>query len=346
MGGTVLGRFLLWLAYFGAPILAASTLIDTIVRAFTPQRWQLKRLKNHIIVVGSGELSLSYLRVLRRQNIQAHIIVVCKQLDKSAIEELQQDFDATVIIGDITHEYFLRQLRIHKIKKILLLGDDSLRNYEAASSILNLAPGMGHKIVIHCSSLRFMRAMSTSRVAKECQTFNTYHLAALGLVKNHLLQHFHHTKPKDVVILAGFGRFGQTILEELQSRASQELDSVVIVDKDAHRRILVADEQMAFSGDYKRALFEGDISHPEVWKRLQDEANLAERDTVVVLGTGREEENLRTALWISNKFPRAKVFARSSKESRFATEVADEHGIVSISITQLVEENIPLDWFN
>ena len=55
-------------------------------------------------------------------------------------------------------------------------------------------------------------------------------------------------------------------------------------------------------------------------------------------------ENLRTALWVREQFPRAKVIARSSKESSFATEVGEEHDIISISITQLVEDNIPQDW--
>ena len=67
-------------------------------------------------------------------------------------------------------------------------------------------------------------------------------------------------------------------------------------------------------------------------------------ETVVVLGTGREEDNLRTALWIKRRNPHAKVFARCSKESLFATDVGKDHDIASISITQLVEENIPHDW--
>lgn len=343
-GGSEFGRALMWLAYFGAPILAASTLIDALLRALSPQRWQLRRLRNHILVVGANELTLSYLRVLRKHDLGTQVVVVSKQLEKSAAEELEQSFDATVIIGDITHEFFVKQLQLEHVKKILLLGNDSLRSYEAASNILSMFPGIGEKVVIHCGSLRFMRAMSTSQVANQCQTFNTYHLAALGLVHNHLLQHFEITEPRDVVILAGFGRFGQTILEELQDKASEELDTVVIVDKDAHRRVMVADEQMEFSGNYRRALFEGDISHPDVWRRLQSDANLEARDTVIVLGTGREEDNLRTALWLRNKFPRTKLIARSSKKSRFATEVAEEHDIVSISITQLVEENIPKDW--
>ena len=159
-----------------------------------------------------------------------------------------------------------------------------------------------------------------------------------------MLHHFQETHAKEVVILAGFGRFGQTILEELQRCAIDELDTVIIMDIDAHRRVLIADEQIEFSGQYRRELFEGDISHPEVWDRVGREAEIDGDNTVFVLGTGREEENLRTSLWLRTKYPGAMIIARSSKESLFATEVGEEHDIVSISITQLVEDNIPKSW--
>ena len=69
-----------------------------------------------------------------------------------------------------------------------------------------------------------------------------------------------------------------------------ELDTVAIIDRDAHRRVLVADEQMAFDGDYERRLYEGDIANPEVWDRLRQEVEMTGDNTVFVLGTGREEE--------------------------------------------------------
>ncbi len=344
IGGTPPARMLVWIAYFGAPILFASTLINALIRGLAPSQWQLQRIKNHIIVAGADELTLSYLRVLRRHDKKVPIIVVGRSLDAATEDELREAFNAFVLVGDITHEFFLRQLRLKKARKILLLGANSLRSYEAASIILGMVPGIGHKVIIHCTSLRFMRAMSTTSVAQQCQTFNTYHLAASGLVRNHLVGHFQDTRPKDTVVLAGYGRFGQTVLEELQDHAPNEIDTVVIIDHDAHRRILVAEEQRAFRGNYQRELFEGDVSNPDVWQQLQQRVDLDQSDTVVVLGTGREEENLRTALWIKNKFPHAKVIARSSKGSRFASEVAAEHDIVSVSISQLVEESIPSDW--
>ena len=343
-GGSPIARALLWLAYFGSPIWTASSLVGVLLRALAPQSWALRRLKNHIIVVGEGEMALSYLRVLRQHNPKIPIVVVCSEHDVLRAEELKQSFGAQVVVGDITHEFFLNQLRVERARKILLLDSNSMRSYEAATILISLVPTIGSRIVIHCGNLRFMRAMENSRVTKVCETFNTYHLAAAGLVRSHLLHRFQETRDKDVVILAGFGRFGQTILEELQRCAIEELDTVVIIEKDAHRRVLVADEQMEFSGRYERYVYEGDISHPEVWDRLREDGKVDGDNTVFVLGTGLEEENLRTALWIRRKYPGAMVIARSGKESKFASEVGLEHDIISVSIAELVRDNIPRSW--
>jgi len=348
-GGPLWGRVLVWLSYFGAPVLAASTVIGALLRAMSPQSWRLRRLKDQVIIVGAEELSLSYLRVLRRHNPGVDVVVVSRTApEQSVVDEFEQGLGAMVVVGDITHEFFLRQLHVERALKILLFADDSLRSYEAASNLLAMVPGIGPRIVIHCVRLRFMRAMQNTLVAQSCETFNTYHLAASGLVRNFLLPQFRETHDKDVVIIAGFGRFGQTILEELQRDAADELATVAIIERDAHRRVLVAEEQMAFNHGYRREIYDGDISHPEVWQRVQAEIALRPdgQNSVFVLGTGLEEDNLRTALWIRRKYPKAMVIARSSRESRFASEVAGEHDFISISINQLVEENIPVGWVN
>lgn len=342
-GGTDFSRMLVWLAYFGAPILAASTLIEALLRAITPERY-LKRVKDHVIVAGGSELSLAYLRILRQHHPRRRVVVVCTDVDPVRLGEFRERFGAMVVNGDITHEFFLRQLGVDRASKILLLGDDDMRSYEAASILIDMVPGIGDRVVIHCRNLRFMRAMEHTRVARNCETFNTYQLAASGLVHSHLLAHFRGTQARDVVVLAGFGRFGQVILEELQSCAQGELDTVAIMDKDAHRRVLVAEEQMAFSGDYRRILYEGDIANPEVWNRLRDEVDVSGPNAVFVLGTGYEEENLRIALWLRRQYPQAMVIARSSKESKFATAVSADYRIINISINELLEEHMPRHW--
>ena len=147
-----------------------------------------------------------------------------------------------------------------------------------------------------------------------------------------------------MVVMAGFGRFGQSILEELQYHAAEEIAEVAVVDRDADRRVLVVDEQAQIGAPYKRTVFEGDIAHPNVWRKVTQALDLSQDQPTIVLGTGEEQNNLRTALWIKQKYPNALIFVRTNDQSNFAHAVGGEHDIKNISITQLVENNIPDRW--
>ena len=75
-----------------------------------------------MVIVGAGELSLSYLRVLRRHSPDAAVVVVSRTApEQSVVDEFQQGLGATVVVGDITHEFFLRQLHVERARKILFV---------------------------------------------------------------------------------------------------------------------------------------------------------------------------------------------------------------------------------
>jgi Trk K+ transport system NAD-binding subunit len=342
--GPLLGRLILWIAYFGAPIFTATAVIEAVVRAMAPHRWQLRTLQNHIVIVGTGELTLSYLRVLRAHSAKVTIVVIDEAMDPMREQELEQEFQTITLSGDITHDFLLDGLRLHKAARVILLGDDDFQSFEAASKILRKFPNLHSKVDLHCHNLRFLRAMESTAVAKLCVPFNSYHLAAASLVNDHLIAHFKSTEARDVVVLAGFGRFGQTILEELQDHAQSEIDTVAVIDTDARRRVQVVEEQLRMGENYRRLVFEGDISHPQVWRDLSESVDLTCNEPTIILGTGAAADNFRTALWLKAKYPHAFIFVRTNDKSELAIEVGAEHDIHSISIKQLVEDNIQLDW--
>jgi hypothetical protein len=343
-GGPVLGRTFLWIAYFGSPILAASALIEAILRVLTPHKWRLHRIKNHIVIAGSGELTITYLKALRDVDKKVSVVIIDNQIDKLREHELRVQFSAKVIIGDITHSYFINRLNLTKARKVLMFTEDNFQSYDAANKILKRFPNLKNKIIIHCNSIRFMRSMNGSQVANDCITFNSYQLAAIGLTNGQLIKHLYKTKPKDVVVMAGFGLFGQAVLEELSQYAKKEIDTIAIIDKDAHRRVLVVDEQLKLTDFAKRVILEGNISHPEIWNKLCQDVDLESSEPIIILGTGSAEENLRAALWLKDKYPNALIIARSHQPSQFAQEIGQQYNINSVSITQLVKENFPEDW--
>ncbi|MBT6892654.1 MAG: potassium transporter TrkA, partial [Gammaproteobacteria bacterium] len=300
-GGPLLGRVLLWVAYFGSPLLAASAVMEALLIVISKERWQLRRIKNHIVVVGSGDLTTSYLRVLRQQPNHIPVIVIDQAIELVREQELAATFDVTVINGDVTHDFMLQKLRLHRARRVMLLGDDDFVAFEAASKILRLYPKLKSQIVLHSSSLRFLRAMQGTQIANQVTLFNSYNLAAKGLVNSALIDHFKKTNYQDTVVIAGFGLFGQTILEELQMNAGDEIDLVAIVDIEAHRRVQIVDEQQKHDLFYERKIYQGDTTHPDVWRKLTGDINLSRGEPVVIMGTSDSANNLRTALWIKQK---------------------------------------------
>ena len=343
-GGPLAGRVMLWIAYFGAPVLTASAVIEAVARIISPRPWQLRRIRNHVVVVGTVPLVDNYLRALRRHAPRTPVVVVGEHVEPVRRQELEQEFNVTVVTGDITHDFLIRALRLHRARKVVLLGESDFQSYEAASRMLAHYPRLQSRIVLRCHNLRFMRALQETAIARQCVTFNSYQLAASGLVRDHLIDHFRRTALPDVVVIAGFGRFGQTVLEEMQDHARREISTLALIDIDAARRVLVAEEQRRIDGSYRKEVFEGDISHPEVWQKLEASVDLTASSPTVILGTGNTEENLRAALWLKRKHPNALVFSRTTDISRLALEVGAEHGINYFSIRQLVEEHIPDDW--
>ena len=345
-GGPLAARILLWIAYFGCPLLTASAVLEAVLRVIRPDRWQLRNVQNHVIVFGSGRLTISYLRLLKSVDPRAKVVVVDESFDPVTEQELRQKFRARTIVGDLTHDYLLELLRLKRARRVLLLGDNDFQAFEAASRILTLAPRLAGRVVIHCDNLRFMRSLADTDLADKCEVFNTYNLAARGFVQTSLSHHFRATVQKDTVVIAGFGRFGQSVLEELHTFARNEIDQIAVVDVDADRRVLVVAEQERIEGGFESEVYQGDISHPEVWGRLTQDIDLKRDQPTVILGTGQEQENLRTALWLKQGYPNAIVFARTNDISQFALAVGAEHGIKAISITQLVEEHMPARWLS
>jgi hypothetical protein len=138
VGGPLAGRTLLWISYFGAPLLAASTLIEALMRVMWRDRWHLRRLTDHIVVVGAGSLTLTYLRVLRRRWPVVPVVVLADAVEPTRRQELEQAFNVRVLVGDPTHEFMLRQLRLRRARRIVLLPDDNFEAFEAASKMLHL----------------------------------------------------------------------------------------------------------------------------------------------------------------------------------------------------------------
>ncbi len=345
VGGPHHAQALAWFAYFGAPLLAASALIETLVHVMQPGSWRLRRIKDHIVIAGDGDLVISVLNRIRAQDKKRPIIIMVSEAEPTRLEELRAYGRVRIVVVEGDQRYLIGKLRLGKAYKIFLLSDTDMYNFEAASIILERNPQISGKIIYHVARLRLLRVLQDSDVVRHCTTFNSFHMAAEHLAQVKLLKQFNATQYKDTIVLAGFGRFGQSILEQLELHARGSFSRVAIIDMEAERRALIADEQTSAEKDYTRYTIEGDIAHPEVWQQLFEEVVVAGEDPVFILGTGNDEQNLRAAVWLRQQYPRALIISRSLRPSTFAKRICREHDIVSVNLTELMEQAIPEHWF-
>ena len=343
--GPLYGKVLLWIAYFGAPILTASAVIESLVHALQPYSWRLHRIKNHIVIVGSGNLTFSFLKKIREHDSKRAVIVLAPEGDHSRLEELQSYGNIRIVVSIGDPQFLVRRLRMDRAHRILLLLDDDIANCVGATDLIENSPALVNRIILHIADLQFLHVLQTTDVALPYTSFNSYQMAAAHLARQYLIKQFNSTHYKDTLVLVGFGRFGQSILAELEQKASDAFSTVAIIDIDARRNALISDEATGKDKVYERYIIEGDIGHPEVWDQLFKDVVVADQEPVFILSTGSDEKNIGSAIRLRQRYKDALIISRSLQPSMFASKICKEHNIVSINMTELMEESIPQQWY-
>ena len=340
LGGPPLAHRLLWFAYFAAPALTVVSVVEGILRALAPERWLLRRLRGHAVIAGAGGIGQLCLARLRRRDANLPIVVVEREQDPRARVAIRHQ--AHVLAGDIRADSVLDTLRLAHAERVFLLTGDDFANLDAAAKILQQVPALAGRIVVHVSDLHFLRILRDTRVARECAIFNSHDIAATHLVRAEILAHFQRTDMRDVVVLAGFGRFCQSVLASLQELAGDTFGRVVIMDLEASSRVAVFAQQIGFKGFYERQVIDGDLRDPRTWEAITD---LGMLEPVFILGCGDDSANLHTAIWVKSAYPQAYVVARTFQRSLFAEELARDGGFLVFSVAELVARSVPGSWF-
>ena len=343
--GPLYGRILLWVAYFAAPVWTASAVFETILHALRPPVWHIRSVKNKIVIIGGGELTLGFLNRIAASGNARRVIVIVDELQHPHLNELRSYRGVRVFVVSGDQMRRLGRYPLDKASKFLLLSEKDQINFEVASILLDNYPQLGPKIVYHVSNLRFLRVLADSKVVKQCTTFNQYELAATQLAREQLMRRFKATTYRDTVVLAGFGRFGQGILEQLVHHAPGEFSRVAIIDLEAEQQALIADEQEMTERTYSRHPYKGDINDPEVWQRLLADVVSGDEEPVFVITTGDDQTNLRCAIWLRKQFPKALIISRTMAPSSFARGICEQHDVVSVNTAELVEASLPHAWF-
>ena len=341
VGGPAWGRALLWFAYFAAPAVTASAVIEGVLRAINPERWRLRGLRDHIVLGGCSRLSLLFLQRLRAAGNRCPVVIVDESTDHK-YAAIARGHRARWLTGNVTRDDTIDALALESARRVLLLTGDDFANLDAASKMLEVAPRLRERMAVHVADLRFKRLMGDAVAA---HVFNIYQIAAVELVETAILPYFERTEFRDTVVFAGFGRLGQTILDELQRRAPESMASVVIIDTEASERTLVFDEQIGFAEGYTRHVIDGDANDLGVWRQAESVGEFADRAPAFLLVSGSDALNLRVAMRLAHRYPDSAILARNYFRSPFAQTLSTRAGFETFSLAELIHDSFPADWF-
>jgi TrkA-N domain len=337
VGGPRLARSLLWGSYFLAPLITTSTVLEGILRLVDRSTWDRVGLRNHMVVVGLGRLGNSFVAALRGGAHDAWIVGVDNDVHRTAMTEARRLHRVCVLPGDIRVPSALRHLSLERARGVALLTDDDLLNLRVAFRLAKMHPRLS--VVAHCSDLALKRELKDVKDVEgsgNIHIFNAHRAAAKYLYKQHLKGHFPITVDKDTVVLAGFGRFSQTLLEYLEREASEEIARVVIVAPDAalELRKFLAQVNPRSARHYRP--IDGDLSDPDSWQAVHAELGELDQEPAVIIGSEDEGVNLQSAMLARRLWPKSHIFVRCEAESSFADELARRHGFTVLAVDGLM----------
>lgn len=340
-GGPVFARALLWIAYFAAPVITTSAVLEGAVRLLKPE-WLVARMsRDHVILVGVGRLGTLFLEALRDRHPRIPVLAVDLDAHRATVQQAQDRFGARFLPADVRVAATLDSLALEEARAVALLTSDDLVNLEAAWRIAERCPGL--RVIAHVADLGMRRMVDRVEHGRGVSIFNSHRTAARKLYQDHLAEHFKQTDPADVVVLAGFGRFGQTILEYLHAAAGSEIGRAVIVDVAGERQARLFRAQVPGTASIPLSILERNLDDPQSWTEL--EAILAahfeaahEVEPVFVIGTDDDQLNLRSAISLRGLHPRARIFVRCTYESAFTSQIAGTMDLELLAVEGMLRE--------
>ena len=338
-GGSLLGRAALWMAYFLAPLITTTAVVEALLRLVRPDWLQRRALKDHVILAGTGRVGLAYLEAIRSVEPDRTVALVDSGEGLATEAEVLKLGRTEILRGDIRRPGTLDAVRLDRADRMIVLTDDDMANLEMAWGGKERAPEL--PIAVHVADLTLLRPVN--RIIRDQRgaegpsaplIFNTARIAALNLFDQHLYPHFQETGQLDVLVIGGFGRFGQTLLELLGVMAAEELERVIVVDREASRKLRqfradVPLEALNFS------TVDGDLTDPGTWTEVETILQESEAEPVYLLASQEEVVNFRAAMLLRGRSKAPKVFARCFHRTRFAESLAGQ-----LSFDLLVFEDV------
>jgi voltage-gated potassium channel Kch len=306
-------------------------------------------MRRHLIVAGFGKLGMNFVTASRRWDMRALIVALDRDVNRAAVTQARRLSHVRFLPADIQLPGAFHHLALKRARAVVLLTDNDLLNLEVAFQLVQSHPDL--RVIAHCSDLALERLLADAwdAVAQgRIHVFNSHRAAAQHLYEHHLRAHFAHTPDRDTVILAGFGRFAQTILEFLGQESQDEVERVLIAGPAASLGLRKFRSQVQPSELLDAKPFDGDLMDPEAWQAVARELGGSTVPPTVLLASDDVSVNLQSALLARRRWPDSRIFVRCQDESSFADELASAHRFTLLPVDSLLREALFLahsSWF-
>ncbi len=335
VSGPALPKAFLWVSYFLAPLITTSAVVEGALRLVGARAFERVGLRQHLLVVGLGRLGETFVAAYRQLEPNRIVLAVDRDVSRAAVAQIRRQHRVRVVSGDARQLSTFSALEVDKAAGVALLTEDDLLNLELAFRLAEKHPKV--PIVAHVSNISMQRAAAqVGQSLGRLHVFNGHRVTAEHLYLNHLKPYFESTRGKDTVILAGFGRFGQTILELLQQQAHTEIGTLLIADRTAARAFRTYRAQVECDSLPEPTTIDGDLSDPETWSSIQRALGEVSDPPVAIIGTDSDNVNLQGALAARRCWPECKSFVRFQNQSVFAERLSEQHRFVVLGVDTML----------
>ncbi|MFT3852288.1 MAG: NAD-binding protein [Ilumatobacteraceae bacterium] len=302
-GGTAI-NWRLQIARFVAPVMAASTLLQAASVVFRDQfqRWRVRRFAGHTVVFGLGPVGSRLALALAADGRR---VVGVDVAGAPGVDGLRGN-GLPVVTGDSTDPTVLRAARAAHATSVIAAHGDDAQNVTLATALSGLDFPAGRaplRCSVHLEDLSLTQLLTTRAIggasAVRTEFFNVHAAAARSLVEQVPGVAAGDGQPH--VVVAGFGRFGSSVLVALAQRhESGDPLRVTIVDPGSSGKwqALV----MRHPGLVDRTdthCLDLDLRSPTQAVAERFLAELVDpRPTLVVIATDEESDALTTGLFV------------------------------------------------
>jgi Trk K+ transport system NAD-binding subunit len=288
-GGNDMLRKIFLVCYFVAPLMTAIAIIEALVLSLKPERLR-RKLKNHIIFVGSGNLTLKEVKRLENETI----IVVDKDSNHKNQEELKL-LVTEYIIGNIKDESIQKRVNINEAKQIFLFTNKDEVNINTALNLKN------DNIIVRAENLEMIDLFKDRFNIRSVHEEN-----AICLINSSNLL------SKSKIVIYGFGRFGQNILRQLCLNKESLLNEVIIVDSQINRQWYTFKYLLEGDFNFERTLIEKNQLDYSVLNDLEENTSLDKDSALVFCISHDNYNNIKTANVFRKHYKEPSIYIRSA----------------------------------